>query len=1600
VIPNNNSNNSGSINYNNGSIMNHPAPSKDYDLDLPVVITSPQPTSNHSNNNNKSSSSPSSSPIKGSGSDHLRATPLLNNGRVQTAKPDSNLLMTNISLVGSGALKHHHHSSPTATTRSSSPSKLLLVEESKGKTTTTALPITTTLDLMEQAVHSVSPPPLEYRFSLGVNSTDTNNTMSSTHHHHHDSPEPSSQQQQQPLTPLQPSEYYFGLGRRRNSTGGMESPHPPPSQQQQQQQHVDKITKGAEYYLGLASPKVSPHVPSNTRSSDHHQQQQQYRSSSKVPHHVQTNISKSYHQPSSTTTTYMGQLKSPPSSSSGDQPQQQQQHRRITPFEPPQPLQPLPPSPIKLLAETTTTHHHHQQQQQDDLLSYSITISPSSHTTDFCSFFGDTHASGIRGDGGEDLPDASGPVPVPEQQRPFLTKATSTTSTITNPMSSSSTNPMNTTTANPSHGNAMTTTTTSTTTSGATLTSSTTKLSDLGRRLAQLSVASLGSSVTSKRLPTVLETNNNGHGTTQRFADEESSVGSRSAYPHGGFRGDASTAGGSSSLGYPTVGGGDSSFGGSSSGGYLLDGGSSMGGSSAYNSQDLGMYDSLHKVYRDMLARSMERQKMLEKQLQDDDSTYDGKTFADGGASTVAGNDASVVDGNSSGGSGGDSASVGESGENTSALLGKGDASAMFGGGGSGSDGEEQSTQKGDPESSAVVTDVAMEMFRQLTASQQELLLAKAVAASVAAEGNHLHQNQHHNSTTGRSGSPTTTLINNVGMEIAGSSNDMNGGLSTRTKFTDSTLEVSSVDDDSLQLKLPGTPPSGDNKRNGNITGGPDDEAHHRVEATEHSRSLATDESVFSASVSTMSVRWADEDAPPSVSSEKAMQEAFAVLSPNDPGINARRVFSTAARAAASDFSGMDSGHCGSIGEVMEMNNRIVFSSHGAMAPGSKLVSDSDFSDLESGHLRGDSSGAVSSRAVASSAECFALGNESTLLTNSTQQSAGERSLTINKANALLAQVAIQSIIKKEEQRKQATIILSSSLKEKPRFSLPIRPRPKSPLASPTSTGKQGILKTWNNPPVLPEETIAESPDVPAVVSERDEEHAESYPEPTSPLSKRFGLSSPLDLVKPCSTKNMITHWRWVVCLFTFVLVVVVVGSVVGVGSKRSQAGPIDALQPAASATVSPAASLPFALGGPPVSTVAPSSSPPTSPSNFWNPSSTTKAPSSTSPTLQNTLRGPVAFTSQPVTSTSQPAPQSILSTSQPTAAPFVLPNHLQPPNGSFPLATPSSFTQVPTRSPSTQTNSTLTNLMDLLVAKSLDGGKTLQNLTSAQYQSYLWLANNSNLETYSEQVLVQRYVLATFFYSTMGGQWTFKNGWLSDETECNWFSTTSNSMFPVCDANGTFVDLDLKYNNLDGTLPSELALLSNGLSRMNLSYNSLKGSIPTELGLLTGINTITMGSNNFTGSIPTEIGSWSQIESLDFGFNLLSGNVPSEIGLLRQLNVLDLQQNGLIGNVPTEIGNLPTCTRLSLSQNRLAGTLPTQIGSLINLRELDLGFNGFSNLPTEIGNLTNLEIFSIQNNRVGGMIPSEIGMVTRLRKCFGSVYYLCPCSRRTAPSS
>lgn len=282
------------------------------------------------------------------------------------------------------------------------------------------------------------------------------------------------------------------------------------------------------------------------------------------------------------------------------------------------------------------------------------------------------------------------------------------------------------------------------------------------------------------------------------------------------------------------------------------------------------------------------------------------------------------------------------------------------------------------------------------------------------------------------------------------------------------------------------------------------------------------------------------------------------------------------------------------------------------------------------------------------------------------------------------------------------------------------------------------------------------------------------------------------------------------------------------------------------------------------------------------------------------------------------------------------------------------------------------------LSSVSNDNGAALQYDGTPQFRAGSWLFDNNNDPSIvsTESQLVQRYALATIFFSLGGEEWERQDKWMTTDHERSWFSD-GESVFQ----GERLVNLNLSFNGLKGEIPGEIGLLSE-LTSINLSGNMISG-FPESLSMLrNSLKLLKLNDNQLSGSLPSDVGSLPYLEVLDLSVNQLTGTIPTEIGRNTNMKEISLLLNDLFGPIPSEIGKLSLLRELDIRGNTISGFLPVELFTLRNLEHLSVADNRMivRELSTEIGMLTQLTTLSMKGCGVSGAIPSQIGELRNVK--------------------
>jgi hypothetical protein len=232
--------------------------------------------------------------------------------------------------------------------------------------------------------------------------------------------------------------------------------------------------------------------------------------------------------------------------------------------------------------------------------------------------------------------------------------------------------------------------------------------------------------------------------------------------------------------------------------------------------------------------------------------------------------------------------------------------------------------------------------------------------------------------------------------------------------------------------------------------------------------------------------------------------------------------------------------------------------------------------------------------------------------------------------------------------------------------------------------------------------------------------------------------------------------------------------------------------------------------------------------------------------------------------------------------------------------------TMAPTLSPAP------TEIIELLAFVSFDGGASLNNASSPQSAAARWLADDKKKkmnERFRGTLLQPSTTVPMVITGTTSriGQPMATNAMVGGANLTRKGAKQRDShAIPM-----VLLRFSIEDNNLHGTLPEEIALLSSSMFELSLKDNEIGGKLPSTLGKMTRLKTLDLEKNNFSSTILTEFGNMMTLENLRLASNSLSGDVPSELGQMTFLEDLRLSKNNLSGKLTAVwLSPLNSCIR------------------------------------------------------------------------------------------
>jgi hypothetical protein len=225
-----------------------------------------------------------------------------------------------------------------------------------------------------------------------------------------------------------------------------------------------------------------------------------------------------------------------------------------------------------------------------------------------------------------------------------------------------------------------------------------------------------------------------------------------------------------------------------------------------------------------------------------------------------------------------------------------------------------------------------------------------------------------------------------------------------------------------------------------------------------------------------------------------------------------------------------------------------------------------------------------------------------------------------------------------------------------------------------------------------------------------------------------------------------------------------------------------------------------------------------------------------------------------------------------------------------------------------------------------------MESVNSSQSMAFQWLLQDTKHHTESllDERTKQRFALATLYFATNGDHWYNNTNWLNHTVhECEWYNKPSfahevivSQQYPLYLQGFTHLRQAPRCND-DGIY-----------KHLWLDQNNLEGSLPEELYMLTALQTLSVGLDRLHGTISTRVGQISHLEGLKISRMENAGVIPSEIGLLTHMKGLGFPVNNHQEFIPTELWRLSNLETLHLGENPdLKGSIATEIATMSKLR-------------------------------------------------------------------
>jgi hypothetical protein len=139
---------------------------------------------------------------------------------------------------------------------------------------------------------------------------------------------------------------------------------------------------------------------------------------------------------------------------------------------------------------------------------------------------------------------------------------------------------------------------------------------------------------------------------------------------------------------------------------------------------------------------------------------------------------------------------------------------------------------------------------------------------------------------------------------------------------------------------------------------------------------------------------------------------------------------------------------------------------------------------------------------------------------------------------------------------------------------------------------------------------------------------------------------------------------------------------------------------------------------------------------------------------------------------------------------------------------------------------------------------------------------------------LSQRFALLSLWYSSFDA-WFNETGWTEPIHECEWHGVMCETLpvDGVTEEQQVVVAIDLNRNNLQGSIPADITLLTE-LAELNLGDNKITSPLPKALWQMNKLKRLFLNNNNLEEELPADFSGMSSLLHFDAANNELSGDL------------------------------------------------------------------------------------------------------------------------------